>query len=144
MGVIEEVKATLTNLDVQVIYGDFHKLAFYHPATNNIYLSSSLEGIDKRNHFLHEAGHAILHLKYKAIYNTTPVSHLKMESEANNYMVNKIVQEYVETYGIDTHVNIYDFMKENKIEDKNEFLVKSAFIKNEFRYPRKIYREVIK
>lgn len=140
---MRKIKDILADYDIQIERSELLEDAVYDPLTNNIYIGKNSSGIILRNAILHEAGHGILHNEYKVLYHSTAVSHLKMESEANKFMVNYLVQEYLETYGTDVPVNIYDFMRNNQIEEKNEFLVKSAFLKAGFQHSRKVQRQVM-
>lgn len=141
---MRKIEDILADYDIQIKNSDLSEDAVYDPWTNNIYIGKNSSGIILRNAILHEAGHGILHNQYKVLYHSTAVSHLKMESEANNFMINYLVQEYLEMYGLDVPINIYDFMRNNQIEEKNELLVKSAFLKARFQHSRKAYRETIK
>lgn len=140
---MRKIKDILADYDIQIERSELLEDAVYDPLTNNIYIGKNSSGIILRNAILHEAGHGILHNEYKVLYHSTAVSHLKMESEANKFMVNYLVQEYLETYGTDVPVNIYDFMRNNQIEEKNELLVKSAFLKAGFQHSRKVQRQVM-
>lgn len=140
---MRKIKDILADYDIQIERSELSEDAVYDPLTNNIYIGKNSSGIILRNAILHEAGHGILHNEYKVLYHSTAVSHLKMESEANKFMVNYLVQEYLETYGTDVPVNIYDFMRNNQIEEKNELLVKSAFLKAGFQHSRKVQRQAM-
>ncbi|MCD7138904.1 ImmA/IrrE family metallo-endopeptidase [Limosilactobacillus balticus] len=139
---MRKIEEILADYDIQIRESELMEPAVYDPLTNNIYIGKNSSGIELRNAILHEAGHGILHNQYKVLYHSTAVSHLKMESEANKFMVNYLVQEYLEAYGTDIPINIYDFMRNNRIESKNELLVKSAFLKAGFQHSRKVQRQV--
>ena len=64
----------------------------YFPAINAIVLDAKLTGMKRTLILLHELGHACLHHDERELYNLTASMHLKMETEADLFMINKIIE----------------------------------------------------
>lgn len=78
---------------------------------------------------LHEIGHATKHQNESSLYCSTASSHLKMEYEADKFMVNELVHEYLLQSGVEAKdVNYQDFANDNHL--KNSSLVKKALKSN--------------
>lgn len=131
MNDMEKIQAMLSERDVSVVYGPFHKRGFYHPGTNNIYLSTLINKTDLDFHeaFLHEVAHVAKHYNMLELYKASKVAHYKMEHEAEEFRINCLVKEYVAEYGTDHDINIYNFMDDNDISSWDEKDVRSAFNK---------------
>lgn len=131
MNDMEKIQAMLSKLHVSVVYGPFHERGFYHPETNNIYLSTLLNKTDHNFHetFLHEVAHVAKHYNMFALYKASEVARLKMEHEAEEFRIDCLVREYVAEYGTDHDIDIYNFMDNNDINSWDEKDVRSAFNK---------------
>ena len=74
---------------------------------------------------LHELGHLIKHTNIKELYNCAPVCRLKMEHEANQFMVDELVDDYLENSNVEPEtVNYIDFANDNHIQETN--MIKQA------------------
>lgn len=127
---MDEIYTNLRKHDVKIVYGGFHKEAFYHPATNNIYVSTAIHSnLRKQNLILHEAGHAFLHFNELELYKACKIERRKLEHEAEVFRIDNMVREYVAEYGVDHEINIYNFMDYNRIKASQEEDVRKAFQK---------------
>jgi len=134
MDTMEEILEMLEEHDIQVVYGDFEKRGFYHPFTNNIYISTTVNKTERKrqNALVHEAGHIAKQFNYMALYKATKTAHDKLEHEAEVFRIDYLVKTYVAEYGTDREVNVYRFMDANDIHTRDIEDVKSAF-KNEYK-----------
>ena len=119
------------NADVDVIYSD---ISLDTPATyigkfNVAIVDGTLSETEINKAMLHEIGHSANHQNESSLYCSTASSHLKMEHEADKFMVNELVHEYLLQSGIDAKdVNYQDFANNNHLKDSS--LVKKALRSN--------------
>lgn len=119
------------NADVDVIYSD---ISLDTPATyigkfNVAIVDGTLSETEINKAMLHEIGHAANHQNESSLYCSTASSHLKMEHEADKFMVNELVHEYLLQSGIDAKdVNYQDFANNNHLKDSS--LVKKTLRSN--------------
>lgn len=134
MDTMEEILEMLEEHDIQVVYGDFEKGGFYHPFTNNIYISTTVNTTERKRQsaLVHEAGHVAKQFNYMALYKASKTAHDKLEHEAEVFRIDYLVKTYVAEYGTDREVNVYRFMDANDIHTRDIEDVKSAF-KNEYK-----------
>ena len=82
-----ETRELLEHAGVRVRYLDLHKEGLYIDALRVIVVSSRLDDKDQERVILHELGHAVEHQGCGALYTATQTQHIKMEGEANEYML---------------------------------------------------------
>lgn len=119
------------NADVDVIYFDIplDTPATYIGKFNVAIVDGTLSETEINKAMLHEIGHATNHQNEGFLYCSTASSHLKMEHEADKFMVNELVHEYLLQSGVDAKdVNYQDFANNNYLKDSS--LVKEALKSN--------------
>lgn len=94
--------------------------AVYLDEIDLIIIDYSLNDLDKRYALLHELGHVAKNKGEYSIYSQTKTARLKMERQANEFMVNEILDEYIATTGVEPiDINYLNFAKENSLPDSS-------------------------
>ena len=105
------VKLSDTKLDTPAIYFDEIDL---------IIIDCTLNDINQKYALLHELGHAAKNKGEYSIYTKTKTARYKMERQANEFMVNEILDEYIATTGVEPiDINYLNFAKENSLPDSS-------------------------
>lgn len=115
------------NVDVDVIYSDIplDTPATYIEKFNVAIVDGTLSETEINKVMLHEIGHATNHQNESSLYCSTASFHLKMEHEADEFMVKKLVDEYLSQSGIDAKdINYQNFADCNHLKDSS--LVKNV------------------
>lgn len=86
------IKQELKRFGVEIAFIDMDAKGFYVNEYSTIFISNSLSDEESRRVIFHEMKHALDHSDYCSLYKIT-VYRLKMESEANDYMVKKLIDE---------------------------------------------------
>lgn len=125
---IEEV---INELNVEIIYKNYtDKDGFYIPCINTIVLSSSLDELQKKLVLLHELGHAAKHQDNYILYNRLLGFHLKMENEAEKFMIEKLFTMYLDNPDINPDIfNSIYFLNIHELNLSYEGFVKDLFTK---------------
>lgn len=104
---IEDLGVTVKLSDVKL-----DNPAVYLDEINLIIIDYSLNDLDKRYALLHELGHVAKNKGEYSIYSQTKTARLKMERQANEFMINKILDEYIATTGLEpADINYLNFAK---------------------------------
>lgn len=64
----------------------------YVPQWKSIFINENLSEDEMKLVILHEIKHVIDHVDYSNMYKVT-ITRMKMEAEANDYMIDKIIEE---------------------------------------------------
>lgn len=115
-------------LDVTIVYRyDIDKPGYYIPVLNTIILYSGLNELEEACVLLHELGHAAEHQKNYILYNQTAALHSKMETEAEHFMVKKVLDFYLEDPTLQPeNFNAIRFLENNDLSLEHEFYVKEV------------------
>ncbi|WP_278744031.1 ImmA/IrrE family metallo-endopeptidase [Ligilactobacillus agilis] len=73
----------------------------YLPSYNVIFIDSSLNDNEQEQVLRHELLHCIEHRHSIGLYTATEAERLKMEAEANDFMLRETLMDYVTTNNID-------------------------------------------
>lgn len=97
----------------------------YFPAINAIILNANLVGIKRNLVLLHELGHACLHHNNRELYNLTASMHYKMETEADLFMINRIIEHRFNDSDFDPDsFNYMNFLESYELDLNYEPVVK--------------------
>lgn len=92
----------LLNLDVKIAYMDNLPVkGVFLPDLNTIFINSNLEEHQQEFVLKHELLHCIEHRHQAGLYTATQAERLKMEAEANTFMLKEILNEYSLKTGVD-------------------------------------------
>ena len=130
-----EISKLIKELGVDIIYVPrLDAEGKYIAAINTIVIDDRLSERDKRRVLLHELGHAAKHQNNYELYNCAYSLHSKMENEANEFMLDSLVQSYIRTVDLDgKYLNYMKFIEDNEIDTRYEFVVKELFTKYIYR-----------
>lgn len=113
-----KVKLLYSNLPLDTV-------ASYIPKFNLFIVDNTASEEEINKAVLHELGHLIKHTNIKELYNCAPVCRLKMEHEANQFMVNELVNDFLQDSNADPEsVNYVDFANNNHIHETD--MIKQA------------------
>ena len=117
--------------DVDVIYSDIplDTPATYIGKFKVAIVDGTLSETEINKAMLHELGHATNHQNEGSLYCSTASSRLKMEHEADKFMVKELINEYLLKNGVDAKdVNYQNFADYNHLKDSS--LVKDILKSN--------------
>ncbi|MDT2634982.1 ImmA/IrrE family metallo-endopeptidase [Enterococcus pseudoavium] len=125
----DQIKMIIDELKVGVIDTPaLDSAGKYIADINTIVLDGRLSEFDRAKALLHELGHASKHHKNYRLYNVTYSLHLKMEYEADHFMIESLVTKYLSNPDIWTEqVNYMKFIEDCGIDTRYESLVKELF-----------------
>nr|WP_321315954.1 ImmA/IrrE family metallo-endopeptidase [uncultured Ligilactobacillus sp.] len=115
------------DIELVIIYSD---IPLDTPATfiskfNVIIIDNTKSNNDIYKALLHELGHKIKHNEINVLYNSSPSCRIKMEHEANEFMINELITQYLKDNYMDANnINYVDFANDNMLDDIN--IVKDA------------------
>lgn len=118
------------DIEITLIYSDcrLDTPATYISKYNAVIVDNTANNEDIEKALLHELGHKIKHENVKELYHSAPSTHIKMEHEANEFMVNELVSEYINSnYADASTINFSNFATSNHLSDIN--IVKKAIKK---------------
>lgn len=110
------------NTNVNVIYSEIplDTPATYIGKYNVAIVDGTLSKLEINKAVLHEMGHATNHKDENSLYSSTTSSRLKMEHEADEFMVKELVDEYLSQSGIDAKdINYQNFADCNHLKDSS-------------------------
>lgn len=124
------VKRIINELEVVVRKDStLKKDAYYFPSINMIVINSRLSEFEQLKSLLHELGHACKHHKDYFLYNIAFSLHSKMEHEADCYMIEKLLDDYLLKTELDPHqVNYMKFIEDTNLDPCYESLVKNMLL----------------
>lgn len=100
------VKLSDTKLDTPAIYFDEINLIIIDCTLNDINQKYTLHAAKNKGEY--------------SIYTKTKTARYKMERQANEFMVNEILNEYIATTGVESiNINYLNFAKENSLPDSS-------------------------
>lgn len=121
----EKVIDIIRELGVSVIVGDFDNPGYYVPELNAICIDEKLDECQHEAVLLHELGHAAKQKNEIELYNATKTMKLKMECEANRFMISYLFHRYIKYTGEEPYrIDYLEFMRQNDIPLRDEDIVK--------------------
>ena len=115
------------DIKVKLLYSNVQldTVASYIPNFNLFIVDNTANEDEINKAVLHELGHLIKHTDIKELYNCTSVCRLKMEHEANQFMVDELIDDYLENGNIEPEsVNYLNFANDNHIHEAD--MIKQA------------------
>lgn len=89
----KRIQQIIDSLEVNIIYNaDLEKTAYYISKIDTILVNSSKPIMEQQKSLLHELGHACKQKNDDVLYNQTFALHSKMENEAEEYMIQKMIE----------------------------------------------------
>ncbi|MCV2505839.1 ImmA/IrrE family metallo-endopeptidase [Melissococcus plutonius] len=129
-----KISELLSHFKVRLMFLDLDNNGYYEPTTKTILINCKLDETDCEKIILHELGHFILHQHLVPLYKMS-VPHLKMEYEANCFMIKQLIDAYFDFGGTLEAINYVQFMNYYGISYEYEDVIKSILINyNEFLY----------
>lgn len=115
---MEQFKQLVADTNVTVSYSPvLERNGCYIAEHDLIIINSNLSEHEQQETILHELGHAFLHKKELALYNTTFSNHSKMEYQADCFKVEHLLDEYLKTSDVPLNsINYCHFMEANEID----------------------------
>lgn len=113
----QRIQDLVDNLDVKIKYSSkIEAGGTYIASLNWIIINSNLREMDQYEVLLHELGHACQHRDCFELYNTTLNNHLKCECEADAFMIEELVENYMSINNLDaSQVNYVNFIVDNNL-----------------------------
>ncbi|HHC7683302.1 TPA: ImmA/IrrE family metallo-endopeptidase [Enterococcus faecalis] len=124
-----QIKELIKALGVIVIYDEIENDAYYMARFNLIVVNFRLSEFNQKKALLHELGHACEHQENYPLYKTAFALRSKMEYEANCFMIEKLLDEYLDRTGIaPERVNYLRFLEDAKIDLAFELYTKKLLL----------------
>lgn len=89
---MDKISKLLARNGINLEITDTSSDGFYVPKIRTMFVNQSLSDEDQKHVVLHELKHALDHSDYAALYKSV-VFHIKMESEADQFMINYLIEE---------------------------------------------------
>ena len=120
------INKIIKELGVGVRYSSkVKKDAYYFASVNLIVVNSKIPEIAQKLALLHELGHACKHQDNYALYNTTYALHSKMEKDAEEFMIEKMIEVRTEDPDFNPATfNSVNFLESYDLDLKYEPVVK--------------------
>ncbi|WP_373738931.1 ImmA/IrrE family metallo-endopeptidase [Jeotgalibaca porci] len=94
---LQHIREKLKNIEVELYLLDMEGKGYYIPEWRKIFINQRLPGPLIKIVILHELKHAITHSEYSLLYRSFNFR-LKMEKEANQYMLDETIKEHEGDY----------------------------------------------
>ena len=122
-----EIQNVIKQLGIIVLSGDLDCPGRYVPDLNAIFIDEKLNEAQHRGVLVHELCHAAYQQGESEIYHQTMVMQLKLEYEANKFMISSLLNTYLKLTDEDPRdINYLEFMRQNYISSKNIGIVKEV------------------
>lgn len=89
---MDKIRKLLAKNEITLMITETGSEGFYVPKLRAMFVNQDLSEEKQKRVILHETKHAIDHSDYAALYQSV-VQHVKMESEANNFMIDYLIEE---------------------------------------------------
>lgn len=130
---MESINELISELGVKVIVGKLDNPGYYVPEVNGIFINEELTEFQHEFVLVHELGHAAFHKGEWELYDTTISMKARMEYQANYFMVEWLFDDYMKITDIEPEeINVFDFMRQNAIPEKDEAMVREIIANYDF------------
>ena len=89
---MEALNEKLKRNGITLVFLELEKSGYYDDNTKMIFVNQNQNEYDMKKVIYHELKHALDHSDYVILYKKT-ATHLKMEAEANDFMINQIIED---------------------------------------------------
>ena len=89
---MDKIRKLLAKNNITLMITETGSEGFYVPKLRTMFVNQDLNEEKQKQVILHETKHALDHTEYAALYQSV-VQHTKMESEANNFMIDYLIEE---------------------------------------------------
>lgn len=121
---MKQIEKLLKANGIDVVYMDLDNAGYYDSITRVMFINENATELEIKKAILHELGHGVLHDEFNVLYRL-PVPKLKMENEADCYMIDQLLKEYLSINGIEVrNVNYMKFIEDINIDPRYEETVK--------------------
>lgn len=87
-----DLRKQVDSLGIKIEIIDMESKGCYISGLRTMFINEKLTDEEMKRVILHELKHALDHVEYSNLYKK-PITHLKLEAEANDYMIRKIIEE---------------------------------------------------
>ncbi|RXE79414.1 ImmA/IrrE family metallo-endopeptidase [Enterococcus durans] len=107
---MDNVEDLLKENGIDVEITNIGSEGFYLPKLRTIFINQNLDELEQKKVLLHESRHALSHNELISLYSKT-VFHSKMEDEANRFMIEVLLQDYMNLFALSVdQINYMKFM----------------------------------
>lgn len=125
---MDNVEELLKENGIDVEITNIGSNGFYLPSVKTIFINQNLTEMDQNKVLLHESRHALDHHELIALYSKT-VFHSKMEDEANRFMIEVLLQDYMNLFVLSVdQINYMKFMDFYGIDYDCEEYIKKLLV----------------
>lgn len=116
---MQQVLTEVKELGIEVCFVDLKKNGYSLIDLNIIFINQKLDEDKAKEVLIHELAHFKLHSDYNSSY-SLPVPNMKMEQEAINYAINRIILENDGVYNYTQIVEVFRISMGNDIKYANK------------------------
>lgn len=125
---MDNVEDLLKENGIDVEITNIGSEGFYLPELRTIFINQNLVEIERNKVLLHESRHALGHNELIALYSKS-VFHSKMEDEANRFMIEVLLQDYMNLFALAVdQINYMKFMDYYGIDYDCEECIKKLLV----------------
>lgn len=122
--VMRRFKAVLQKYGIQLKLLNLDSEGYYDSTLKIMFVNEKLSEFEMKKAIYHELGHGVLHDELTALYKM-PVPRSKMEHEADFFMIEALLKDYLSVNTIPPEeINPVQFIESNGLDPKYEFTVK--------------------
>ncbi|HBL5604333.1 TPA: ImmA/IrrE family metallo-endopeptidase, partial [Enterococcus faecium] len=96
---MDNIEDLLKENGIDVEITNIESEGFYLPKLRTIFINQNLDELEQKKVLLHESRHALSHNELISLYSKT-VFHSKMEDEANRFMIEVLLQDYMNLFAL--------------------------------------------
>lgn len=104
---LDELVRHLKSIGIDLIFSELDGEGYYLPDFKVTFINQKLNDFQVRSVIYHELKHFLEHDELRALYDK-PVFHSKMEHEANDYMVNRLIKDSEGFYNYSQVIEYFD------------------------------------
>lgn len=122
---MDEIKKLLRHYGIKLELIDLDIEGYYEQFTKTMFVNKNMNEFDQIKSIYHELGHGVLHNEISILYKM-PVYRSKMEDEADRFMIEKLLDSYMDYNDIEySDVNPVHFIEICELHNRYEDFVKN-------------------